>query len=69
MLLGTCVADLLAETECLLGGSCSADELSKTRKRLSENPFTKLFDISIRRELPEWPVSAWKFKAVAVSKK
>ena len=45
MLLETCAAGLLAETECIPGGSCSAGELSKTRKRLSENPFAKLFDL------------------------
>lgn len=50
MLLEMCVAGLLAESECIPGGSCSPGELPKTRKRGSENPFAKLLDLSIRRE-------------------
>lgn len=57
MLLETCVAGLLAESKCIPGGSCSPDKLPKTRKRRSENPFAELFDLSIRREGPEWPAS------------
>lgn len=52
------VAGLLAESECFPEGSCSWGELPKTRKRRSENPFAKLFDLSILREGPEWPASA-----------
>lgn len=52
------VAGLLAETKCVPEGSCSAGELSKIRKRWSENPFAKLLDLSIRREVPEWPVTS-----------
>lgn len=69
MLLEVCVAGLLAESECIPGGSCSTGELPKNRKRRSENPFAKLFDLSIRKERPEWPASAYKFSAVALSRK
>lgn len=58
MLLEMCVTGLLAESECIPRGSCSPGELPKNRKRRSENPFAKLFDLSIRREGPEYPASA-----------
>lgn len=58
MLLKTCVTGLLAESECVPGGSCSPGEFPKTRKIRSENPFAKLFDLSVRREGPEWPAYA-----------